>query len=109
MGLANVVGKENRGESGLLWNILIQQAKGPKLLDLQGKPQDNEEISDKSNIIKQEDKALFLPFITRGEVGALPREFHSLTSFCNSGRYLPFIFLSPVPSLQIEQLFPKPS
>jgi hypothetical protein len=24
MGLANVVGKENRGESGLLWNVSIQ-------------------------------------------------------------------------------------
>jgi hypothetical protein len=26
MDLANVVGKKNRGESGLLWNVLIQQA-----------------------------------------------------------------------------------
>jgi hypothetical protein len=31
--------------------------------------------------------------ITRGEEGALPRECHSLTFFCNSGGYLPYIFL----------------
>jgi hypothetical protein len=30
---------------------------------------------------------------TRGEEGALPREFNSLTFFCNSGGYLPYIFL----------------
>jgi superfamily II DNA helicase RecQ len=31
--------------------------------------------------------------ITRGEEGALPKECHSLTFFCNSGGYLPYIFL----------------
>jgi hypothetical protein len=31
--------------------------------------------------------------ITGGEEGALPRECHSLTFFCNSGGYLPYIFL----------------
>jgi hypothetical protein len=30
---------------------------------------------------------------TRGEEGALPKECHSLTFFCNSGGYLPYIFL----------------
>jgi hypothetical protein len=35
----------------------------------------------------------FPPCITRGEERALPRECHSLTSFCNSSGYLPYIFL----------------
>ncbi|PLW22709.1 hypothetical protein PCASD_13730 [Puccinia coronata f. sp. avenae] len=30
---------------------------------------------------------------TRGEEGALPRECHRLTFFCNSGGYLPYILL----------------
>jgi hypothetical protein len=30
---------------------------------------------------------------SRGEEGALPKECHSLTFFCNSGGYLPYIFL----------------
>jgi hypothetical protein len=34
-----------------------------------------------------------LAMITRGEGGALPRKCHSLTCFCNSGGYLPYIFL----------------
>jgi hypothetical protein len=43
-----------------------------------------------ANVLK---KSLGKIKLTRGEEGALPRECHSLTFFCNSGGHLPYIFL----------------